>query len=109
MEWWITGVLLIAVIILISIYRISLRENRQLTDYLLLLILNDEVYKAARINLSRVVASADANNPIQLNTLVSLATGKSAANMTKHGISVAALLWQLRKGKSFLELQLPSS
>jgi hypothetical protein len=44
MEWWIIGVLAIATIILISIYRVSLRENRALTNYALLLMLDDETY-----------------------------------------------------------------
>ena len=51
MDWWIIAILAIAVVILVSIYRISLRENRDLTHYMLLLVLNDEIYRAARVNL----------------------------------------------------------
>jgi hypothetical protein len=86
MEWWIIGVLGIAVVILASIYRISLREGRELTHYLLMLILQDEIYRAARINLSNFVASADAKNPAQLSTQVFTVAGKSAANMSKHAL-----------------------
>ena len=64
MEWWIVAILAVAVVILISIYRISLREGREVTHYLLMLILQDDLYRAARINLSNLVAAADANNAI---------------------------------------------
>jgi hypothetical protein len=105
MDWWIIGGLVIVVVILISIYRISLREGRELTHYLLMLILQDEIYRAARINLSNLVASSEAKNATQLNTQVVLATGKSAANMEKHSLLVQQLLWQMKIGK--LKLQIP--
>ena len=57
MEWWIVAILAVAVVILISIYRISLREGREVTHYLLMLMLQDDLYRAARINLSNFVAA----------------------------------------------------
>jgi hypothetical protein len=105
MEWWIIAALAVVVVVLISIYRISVREGRELTHYLLMLILQDDIYRAARINLSNFVASADAKNAAQLCSLVFMATGKSAANMEKHGLLVSQLLWQMKIGK--LRLQIP--
>jgi hypothetical protein len=67
MEWWVIAALAIAVVVLISIYRISLREGRELTHYLLMLILQDDIYRAARINLSNFVTSADAKDAAQLS------------------------------------------
>jgi hypothetical protein len=109
MEWWIVAILAIAVVILISIYRISLREGRELTHYLLMLILQDDLYRAARINLSNFVASADANNATQLNTQVFVAAAKSAANMEKHSLVVQRLLWQMKIGKLKLHIPPPTA
>jgi hypothetical protein len=105
MDWWIIGGLVIVVVALVSVYRISVRESRELTHYLLMLILQDDIYRAARINLSNFVASADAKNAAQLSSLVFMAAGKSAANMEKHSLSVSQLLWQMKIGK--LRLQIP--
>jgi hypothetical protein len=109
MEWWIIAILAIAVVILISIYRISLREGREATHYLLMLILQDDIYRAARINLSNLVASADVKNPVQLSTQVFIAAGKSAANMDKHSLLVSQLLWQMKIGKLKLHIPPPTN
>jgi hypothetical protein len=109
MEWGIIAILAIAIVILISIYRISLREGREVTHYLLMLILQDDVYRAARINLSDFVASADANNAGQLSTQVFVATGKSAAFMEKHSLLVQQLLWQMKIGKFKLHIPSPTT
>jgi hypothetical protein len=109
MEWWIIAILAIAVVVLTSIYRISLREGREVTHYLLMLILQDDLYRAARINLSNFVASADVKNPGQLSTQVFMAAGKSAANMEKHALLVQQLLWQMKTGKLKLHIPPPTT
>ncbi len=109
MDWWIITVLAVAIIILASVYRISLREreNRQLKQYLLRLILQEEVYRAARIALSNFVASSDAMDAARLNLQVYKAVGKAAANISEHRLLVPQLLWELKLGK--IRLRIPAS
>ena len=103
--WIIIAGLAIVVVTLVSVYRISVREGRELTHYLLMLILQDDIYRAARINLSNYVASSDAKNAAQLSSEVFMVAGKSAANMEKYSLLVSQLLWQMKEGK--LRLQIP--
>jgi hypothetical protein len=57
MEWWIIIGLSVVVLILIAIYRRSLRENRAVVHYALILLLSDDIYKIQRSKLAQYVTT----------------------------------------------------
>jgi len=66
MEWVIIGVLAVAVLILISIYRRSLRESRGLANLVHLILLDSTVYETQSKGLVDLVRRTDAKNAIHL-------------------------------------------
>jgi hypothetical protein len=99
MEWWIIGGLVIVVLILSTLYRRSLNENRSVVHYELILLLHDGIYRDHRAKLAQHVASLDAKNAYDLGTKVYVATGNMAAQIRDSGALAAGLLWDLKTGK----------
>lgn len=99
MEWWIIGALIIIVLILSSLYRKSLHENRSVVYYELILLLHDGIYRDHRAKLAQYVASTDAKNAYDLGGKVYIATGNMAAQIKNSGALAAGLLWDLKMGK----------
>jgi hypothetical protein len=97
MEWWIISALTVVVLLLIRIYRIALRENRAITHYALLILLDEKVYRIQRDSLVEYVGASDAKRAIDLGTDVYLAIGRLAARV-ESPLGVAGLLWQLKVG-----------
>jgi len=99
MEWWIIGALGVAVVILIAIDRVSLRENRQLANYCLLLLLENEIYEIQKRKLVEFVGKDDSKRAIDLAVKVYIAIGRMAMSFTESGLLVAGLLWDVKQGK----------
>jgi hypothetical protein len=98
MEWWIIAALTGVVLLLTKLYRISLRENRELTNYALLILLDEKVHEVQRASLAEFVRVSDAKNAKELGTNVYLATSKLAARLSGNMLGVAGLLWKLKNG-----------
>jgi hypothetical protein len=99
MEWWIIGGLVIVVLILSTLYRKSLHENRSVVYYELVLLLHDGIYRDHRAKLAQYVASLDAKNAYDLGGKVYIATGNMAAQIRDSRTLAAGLLWDLKTGK----------
>ena len=85
------------VLVLISIYRISLRENRQLMNYALLILLNDGVHKVQRDSLIEFIRQNDAKDFNELGWNV---RRKMEAVVLKHFdniLGVNSLIWKFKK------------
>jgi hypothetical protein len=96
MEWWIIAALSVIVIVLISIYRISLRESRHLTNYVLLILLDEKVHAAQSKSLADLVRSIDAKNAVELGGKINLAAAQLAARLSGTMLGTAGLLWKLK-------------
>src|SRR5262249_43049241 len=96
-RWIIVGALIIAVVILISIYRMSLRKNRLLTDYVMLMVLDKETYAIQRSSLAEYVEATQAENGTDLATKVSR---RIASELPNNADRVARLLWDFKTRKS---------
>ena len=98
MEWWIIGALAVVALVLISVYRIALRENRALTNFLLLILLDPKAHEAHRASLVEFVRATDAKNAGDLSIKTALATQSAAAKLHHTMLGVNGLLWKLKKG-----------
>jgi hypothetical protein len=98
MEWWIVGALIMVVIVLISIYRISLRESRTLTNYALLILLDETVHAAERKGLADLVRAIDAKDAGELGVKVNIATAQLAERLSGTRLGTYGLLWKLKAG-----------
>jgi hypothetical protein len=98
MEWLIIGVLTVVVLILISIYRRSLRESRGLANLVVLILLEPKVHEAQTKGLADLVRGSDAKNAFELSSKVYLATCELAARLSGNSIGTAGLLWKLKTG-----------
>jgi hypothetical protein len=105
MAWWIVIAFAIVLLLMAMVYRTSLRAQRRLTNYALLLLLNDEVLEKHRADLSEFVRSVDAKGAGDLGLQVYKATTKLAVSMSDNSLGVAGLLWKLRTGATAGERQ----
>jgi hypothetical protein len=96
MEWWLIAGLAIVVVVLIAIYRLALKENRDMTHYALLILLDEDVYRAQRQVPFEFVRTTDASGASDLGTKVYLATGRLASKLSRNALGVAGLLWKLK-------------
>ena len=62
MEWWIIAALVAGLLLLGKMYRISVRENRELTNFALLSLLDDYARARQREALISLVRATDAKN-----------------------------------------------
>lgn len=93
---WIIGALILLVMITASMYWKSVRQCNQLTNFTLLILLNDEVHTAQRNGLMNLVRTIDAKNAGELGGKVNIATGHLAAKLEGTTLGVAGLLWKLK-------------
>jgi hypothetical protein len=98
MEWLIVGVLAVVVVILISIYRRSLRESRGLANLVVLILLDPKVHEAQSKGLVDVVHRIHAKNAGELGGRVFLAICELAERMSDNSLGTAGLLWKLKTG-----------
>ena len=96
MEWWIIAALTGVVLLLAKLYWISLREGRHLTNYALLILLDEKVHGAQRASLAEFIRASDAKNASELGINVRLATHSLAARLYHTMLGVNGLLWKLR-------------
>jgi hypothetical protein len=97
MSWMIATVVLGAVALLfIHLYRMSLRENRALANYALLILLDDGVYAVQRKGLADLVRSTDARSAVELGPKVYLSATNLALRLSGNSAAVAGLLWKLK-------------
>jgi hypothetical protein len=98
MEWWIIAALTGVVLVTAKLYWTSLSENRQLTNYALLILLDEKVHEAQRAGLADFVRASDAKNAGELGINVRLATQSLAARLNDTILGVNGLLWKLKSG-----------
>jgi len=100
MEWWIVGALGVAVVVLISVYRIALRANRALTNFALLILLDPEVHEKQRASLAEFVRTTDAKSAGDLGIRAALSMQSFAIKSHDRMLGVYELLWQLKDGRA---------
>jgi hypothetical protein len=96
MEWWIIGGLTVVLLILIAIYRRSLRENRNLANYVLLILLDQKIHTVQSKGLADLVRTIDAKNAGELGGRVYMATSQLAERLSGNMLGTYGLLWQLK-------------
>jgi hypothetical protein len=96
MEWWIVAALAGLALLLIQMYRLALREVRALTNYALLMLVDEGVYAAQRASLVAFVRASEAKNAGELGGEAYLATGRLAAKLSHTVLGVNGLLWKLK-------------
>jgi hypothetical protein len=97
MEWGIIGILGVFVLLLIKIYRVALKENRDLANLTMLLALEEELYVTHKNALIKFAASAQAKNAAELATKAYMAIGKVASEQNA-ALLVMGALWKIRTG-----------
>jgi hypothetical protein len=97
---WLAGVLALLLLLFIALYRKSLKESRDLTNFALLILLDEGVCADQRKALTELVRSIDARNGGDLGAKVNLATAQLAARLGHTLLGTAGLLWKLRKDSS---------
>jgi hypothetical protein len=78
-------------------YRKSLDESRNLTNYALLILLDEGVCDAQRKALADFVHTIDARNAADLGAKVNLATTQLAARLGHTLLGTAGVLWKLKQ------------
>jgi hypothetical protein len=96
---WVVGLLAIVAVMFIALYRKSLRENRNITHFALMVLIDPIVYQAQRDSLIEFVRTNAASTASDLGMAAYLATGSLANKMALNPLAVAGLLWQLRTEK----------
>jgi hypothetical protein len=97
MEWWIIGVLVVVVLVLVSIYRKSLSENRHLSNFTLLVLLDEGLHKHHRQGLIDYLQTVDAKDAFDLLIKATLAQDQLATKVASNSsLGVSALLWKIR-------------
>jgi hypothetical protein len=81
---------------LTALYRRAFRENRHLTNYALLMLLDEKVYASQRQELIGLVHNTDAKNATELSARIQVATSHTAARLADTSLAAARLLWQIK-------------
>jgi hypothetical protein len=97
MEWWIIAALAVALLIMISVYRIALRENRALTNFVLLVLLDSKVYEAQRASVAEFVRAIEAKSAADLGIKTALATQSASLKLAHTVLGTNGLLWKLKQ------------
>ena len=93
---WIIGVLVLLVVLTGSMYWKSVRQCNQLTNFALLILLDEGIHTAQRYGLINLVRTIDAKNAGELGSKMNIATGRLAEKLEGTTLGVAGLLWKLR-------------
>src|ERR1700733_9545536 len=94
---WMLGVSILAIFLLVALYRRSIRQNSHLTNYALLLLLDDSVHAVQKRGLQELVASLDATGASELGGKVNLAVSNLADRLSHTMLGVAGMLWKLHE------------
>ena len=95
MTWMVaTFAIAVVAVLFIHLYRMALRENRALTNFALLILLDEKVYAAQQKGLTDLVQSIDARNARELGGKVYLATTQLAARLSGTVLGTNGLLWK---------------
>jgi hypothetical protein len=97
---WLVGVLGLLVVLLIALYRKSMNECRDLTNFALFILLDESVCAAQRKALTDLVRTIDADHAGDLSLKVNLAMVQLAARLSDTLLSTVGLLWKLRTERS---------
>jgi hypothetical protein len=98
MEWLLIGILTVVILILITIYRRSLRESRGLANLVVLILLDPKIHAAQSEGLANLVHGIDAKNAGELGGKVYLATCELAERLSGNSLGTYGLLWKLKTG-----------
>jgi hypothetical protein len=98
MERWIVMAILVAYpVLLAGIYFILVRDNRAVTNYALLLLLDDSIYDTQRASVMELIRATDAKDASELGTkartLITKVAMRLLNNTTLH---VNRLAWTLK-------------
>jgi hypothetical protein len=97
MAWWIAGALALLLALFYTLYHRALRETRHVTNYVLLILLDESVYAAQRKGLVDLVRTIDARNAGELGMKINLATTQLAERLGHTLLGTAGLLWKLKE------------
>jgi hypothetical protein len=93
MEWWIIATLAVLLLLLSNMYRISIRENRELINCILLALLDETSRASQRAAVIAVVQATGAKNADELGGKVCTAVTKLAAPLASTWPRTYGLLW----------------
>src|SRR5436305_13527591 len=96
---WIAGAGAIIAVLFFVLYQKSLKENRNITNFALMVLIDPGVYQAQRSSLIQFVRASSSQTASDLGLAAYLATGNLANKMHLSSLAVAGLLWQLRTQK----------
>jgi hypothetical protein len=95
---WIVAVLTVVSVLLFALYRKCLRESCHVTNYALLLLLDENIHAAQRKGLIDLVHAIDAKNATELGLKVNLATTQLASRLSNTMLGTLGKLWALKTG-----------
>jgi hypothetical protein len=97
MEWWIVAALAVVLLVQIKVYRLALAENRALTNYVLLVLLDEKVQGGYSVQVW--LSLYNAKNAGDLGIKVRLATESLATKLYSNTLlGVNGMLWKLKQG-----------
>ncbi len=94
---WVAIILAVLLALFLRLYWRSLDESRHLVNYVLLVLLDEEVYATQRNSLEQFVRNANAKDPADLG-IQTLRTLHDLAGRLGHTVlSTTQMLWRLRE------------
>ena len=91
-------VILVATLILLAVaYSRGIRQRNHVTNLLLLVLLDDRVYRAQQVGLKRLCITTTAKDPNDLAGKIMASTGNLADNLAETMLGVSGMLWKLRQ------------
>lgn len=100
MAWWGWLIGAILALLLVNFYKLywrALSDSRQLVNFLVLVLLKDDVREKQRANLVAFIANSNANGAAEIGTAVNLALTDLAVRMKDNTLGVAGILWEVKK------------
>ena len=102
MAWYAVGTLTAILLFVFSLYRRGLNERNHLANFILLVLLDEDVFRAQRDALKNLVLATDAKNAGELGYKVNLATTHLADRLSHTMLWNAGLLWKLKQTGAIL-------
>lgn len=94
---WIAGGLALTLLLFVTLYRMSLREHRNMGNLVLRILLDERVYAQHRQGLADLVRSIDAKRADELHTRVWLSLDGLAKKLEDTALGTAGSLWILKQ------------
>ena len=94
---WLAGVLAILVVLFWVLYWKAITECRNVSNYALLILLDESVYAAQRAGLIELVRSIKAENAGELGQKVNLSLSQLAARLGGTLLGTGGMLWKLKQ------------